>query len=165
MKEQEAELQRQNQEDQAVIENEVAPSSEKEDARERVADRNEELARLQTQIAERENELPLRERVKAIFTKYGFTVTAIALAAGVTIGAIVGAISNSLKALGKGLGNGLKAIGQQTAKLLPSLLRSVVSFLFKTAGQAIGFLAEHSWLLVVAVVAFVMERYIKKRGA
>ena len=69
-----------------------------------------------------------------------------------------------MKALGKGLGNGLKAVGQQTAKLLPGLLGSVISFLFKTAGQAIGFLAEHAWLLVVAVVAFVMERYIKKES-
>ena len=107
-----------------------------------MAERNEEIARLQTQIAEREGALSLRERVKEIFKKYGFT--AIVFAAGVTIGAVAGAITNSLKALGKGLGNGLKDIGKKTASLLPGLLGSVVSFIFKTAGQAIGFLAEHT---------------------
>ena len=89
-------------------------------------------------------------------------MTAIVLAAGVTIGAVIRAITNSLKALGKGLGNGLKEIGLKTASLLPGLLGSIVSFLFKTAGQAIGFLAEHTWLIILAVVAFLVERYVKK---
>ena len=73
-----------------------------------MAERNEELARLQSQIAEREDALTLRERVTDIFKKYDFTVTAIVLVAGIMIGAVVGAITNSLKVLGKGLGNGLK---------------------------------------------------------
>ena len=37
--------------------------------------RNEELAGLQTLIQEREEAMPLRERIKAIFKKYGVTVT------------------------------------------------------------------------------------------
>ena len=105
LKEQEAELQRQNEEDQAVINNEVASPSDKLAAEGRVEERQEELARLQTQIDERERGLPLRERVKEIFKKYGVTVTAIVIAAGVTIGAVVGAITNALKATGKALGN------------------------------------------------------------
>ena len=48
--------------------------------------RNEELARLQTQIEERERVRPLSERVKDILIKYGVTVTFILLAKGVTIG-------------------------------------------------------------------------------
>ena len=36
--------------------------------------------------------MPLRERIKQIFKKYGVTVTAIFLAAGVTIGAVIGTI-------------------------------------------------------------------------
>ena len=71
-------------------------------------ERQEELARLRTQIDERERALPLRERVKEIFKKYGVTVTAIVLAAGVTIGAVIGAITNALRATGKALGKGLK---------------------------------------------------------
>ena len=163
LKEEEAELQRQNEEDQAVIDDEDASPSDKQAAEGRVAERQEELARLQTQIDERERALPLRERVKEIFKKYGATVTAIVLAAGVTIGAVVGAITNALKATGKALGKGLKDIGSKLASILPGFIGSIVSFLFKAAGQAIGFLAEHTWLLILAVVAFLFEKYIKKR--
>ena len=56
--------------------------------------------RLKAQISERENSLPLRERIKEIFKKYGVTVTAIFLAAGVTIAAVIGTITNALKKLG-----------------------------------------------------------------
>ena len=163
LKEQEAELQRQNEEDQAVIDNEDASPSDKQAAEGRVAERQEELARLQTQIDERERALPLRERVKEIFKKYGVTVTAIVIAAGVTIGAVIGAITNALKATGKALGKGLKDIGSKLASALPGFIGSIVSFLFKAAGQAIGFLAEHTWLIILAVVAFLVEKYIKKR--
>ena len=163
LKEQGAELQRQNEEDQAVIDDENTSPSDKQAAEGRVAERQEELARLQTQIDERERALPLRERVKEIFKKYGVTVTAIVIAAGVTIGAVIGAITNALRATGKALGKGLKDIGSKIASALPGLIGSIVSFLFKAAGQAIGFLAEHTWLLILAVVAFLVEKYIKKR--
>jgi hypothetical protein len=128
-----------------------------------VAERNEELARLQTQIAERERPRPLLERIKEIFKKYGVTVTAILLAAGVTIGVVVSTITNALKATGKALGKGLKDIGAKLGSLLPGLIGSIVNFLFKAAGQAIGFLAEHTWLLILAAVAFLFEKYLKKR--
>jgi hypothetical protein len=29
--------------------------------------------------------------------------------------------------------------------------------------EAIGFLAEHTWLLILAAVAFLFEKYVKKR--
>jgi len=64
LKEQESELQRQSAEDQEIIQDENASPSEKEAAESRVAERNEELARLQTHIAERERGRPLLERVK-----------------------------------------------------------------------------------------------------
>jgi len=67
---------------------------------------------LQTQIAERERQRPLLERIKEIFKKYGVTVTAIFLAAGVTIGVVIGSITNALKSTGQALGNGLKDIGK-----------------------------------------------------
>ena len=105
---------------------------------------------------------PLQERIKEISKKYGVTVTAIFLAAGVMIGTFIGSITNALKATGKALGKGLKDLGKKTATLLPGLLRSIVSFLFKAACQAISFLAEHTWLLILAVVAFLIDTYIKK---
>jgi len=163
LKERESELQRQNEDDQAIIQDENASPSDKKAAEGRVAERNEELARLQTQIAERERTRPLLERVKEIFKTYGVTVTAILLAAGVTIEAVVGSITNALKATGKALGKGLKHIGEKLGSLLPGLIGSIVNFLFKAAGQAIGFLAEHTWLLILAAVAFLFEKYFKKQ--
>jgi len=159
----EAEPRQQNAEDQAIIDDTNTPSSEKEAARDRIEERIEELARLQTQIAEREEAMPLRERIKEIFKKHGVTVTAIVIAASVTIGSVVSSIAKGLKATGKAMAGGLKEIGAKLGSLLPGLIGQVASFLFNTAAKAVGFLAEHTWLIILAVVAFLFEKYIKKR--
>ena len=163
LKEKESKLKSQNEEDQAIIQDENTSPSERGAAEARVAERNEELARLQTQVEERERALPLSEGVKEIFKKHGVTLTAIFLAAGVTIRAVVSAITNALKATGKAMGSGLKEVGSKLGSLFPGLVGQIVSFLFKTAGQAIGFLAEHTWLLILAAVVFIFEKYIKRR--
>ena len=139
-----------NEEDRSVINDPDASEVDKKAAEKRIQ------ARL-------EGTLPLRERVREIFKKYGVTVTAIFLAAGITIGAVVGAITNALKSMGNQLANGLKTVGAKAASALPGLIGAIVSFLFKTAGQAIGYLAEHTWLLILAAVVFIFEKYIKKR--
>ena len=113
LNEQEAELQHQNEEGRVIIEDENTSPSEREAAEGRVAARQEKLARLRTQIEERERALPPRERIKEILKKHGVTVTAIVLAAGVTISAVIGAITDALTSMGKALGNGLKEIGQK----------------------------------------------------
>ena len=64
-------LKRENVEDQRVIDDENATSSDKQAAAARMEERREELERLEPQIQEREEALPLRERVKNIFKKYG----------------------------------------------------------------------------------------------
>ena len=157
------EINRQNEEDLAIIQDENTTPSEREAAEARTAERNEERDRLQTQVGERESAMPLRERVREIFKQHGLTITAIMLAAGVTIGAVVGAITNALKSMGNQLANGLKTVGAKAASVLPGLIGAIVSFLFKTAGQAIGYLAEHTWLLILAAVVFIFEKYIKRR--
>ena len=88
---------------------------------------------------------------------------AVALAVGVVLSALALAGLNALKAGTKALGQGLKAIGQKLGSLLPGLIGSIVSFIFKAAGQVFSFLAEHAWLLTLAVVAFFMERMLKRR--
>ena len=103
------------------------------------------------------------ERIKEIFKKTGVTVGAIFLAAGVTIGAVISAITKALKSTGKALGRGVQDVGGKIASALPGLIAAIVSIIFKAAGQAIGFLAEHTWLLILAVVVFLFEKYIKKR--
>ena len=68
---------------------------------------------MQTQITEREAAMPLGEKIKEIFKKYGVTVTAIFLAADATIGAVIGAMTNALKALGKKWVMALKRLEQK----------------------------------------------------
>ena len=163
LNEREAELRQQNAEDQDILIDEHAAEFDKEQAEERIAERNEELARLQTQIAEREEAMPLRERIKEIFKKHGVTVASVLLAAGITIGAVVSAVTKGLKATGKAMASGLKEIAAKLGSMLPGLIGQVAHFLFNTAAKAVCFLAEHTWLLILAVVAFVFEKYIKKR--
>ena len=86
--------------------------------------------------------MSLRERVKNIFKKYGFTVTAVILAAGTTIGVIVSSLIKELKPVAKGVGNGLKDLGSKIAPILPGLIGTIVSFIFKTAGSVISFLGK-----------------------
>ena len=163
LKERESELRQQIAEDQEIMDATDTSPSEKEAAEARVEERNEELARLQTQIAEREAAMPLRERIKEIFKKHGVTLTAILLAAGVTIGSVVSAVTKALKATGKAMAGGLKDIGGDAGSLQPRLIGQVAHFLFNTTAKAVGLLAEHTWLLILAVVAFVFEKYLKRR--
>ena len=162
LKERQNALKRQNEEDQKIIQDENTSPSEREAVEERVAERTEELDRLHTQIGERESAMPLRERVRQIFKEHGVTVTAILVAAGATIAAVIGTITNALKKLGTEMGNGLKTLGAKAASALPGLIGAIVSFLFKAAGSAIGFLAEHTWILILAVVAFLFQKLMKK---
>ena len=165
--EREKQLQQEIEKREKIMNDENMPISEKEKAEKEIEEFNQELNEIDN---EREIEAEglslrdrLREKVKAIFKKYGVTVTAIFLAAGVTIGAVVGAITNALKSMGNQLANGLKTVGAKAASALPGLIGAIVSFLFKTAGQAIGYLAKHTWLLILAAVVFIFEKYIKKR--
>ena len=150
-------------EDIHLIEDENTSPSEREAARERLAVHNEELETVNEEIEARERQRPLLERVKDIFKKYGWTLQAVALAVGIVLSVLALAATNGLKAGTKAIGNGLKAIGQKLGSLLPGLIGSIVSYIFKAAGQVFSFLAEHAWLLILAVVAFFMERMLKRR--
>ena len=143
LKQNKEELETKIAEDKRVIEDEATSSSEK--------------------IEVRERQRPLLERVKEIFKKYGWNLQAVVLAVGVVLSALALAGLNGLKAGTKAEGKGLKTIGQKLGSLLPGLTGSIVSFIFKAAGQVLSFLGEHAWLLILAVVAFFMERLLKKR--
>ena len=156
--------------DQEIADDENEQPSVREQARERVAQNTEkrtqlgrERVRLVHEREQLEERLPLRKRVKNIFKKYGWTLQAVALAVGIVLSALALAGLNGLKAGTKAVGRGLKTIGQKLGSLLPGLIGSIVSFIFKAAGQVFSFLAEHAWLLILAVVAFFMERLLKKR--
>ena len=150
-------------EDKRIIEDENTSSSERAAAEARVAENEAELERVNTDIEVRERQRPLLERVKDIFKKYGWTLQAAALAVGIVLSALALAATNGLKAGTKAIGNGLEAIGKKLGSLLPGLIGSIVSYIFKAAGSVLSFLGEHAWLLILAVVAFFMERLLKRR--
>ena len=156
-------LKRENETDRKIVDDDNATSSDKQAATERIIEREEEMERLGQQIQEREEALPLRERVKNIFKKYGWTLQAVALAVGIVLSALALAATNALKAGTKAIGNGLEAIGKKLGSLLPGLIGSIVSYIFKAAGSVLSFLGEHAWLLILAVVAFFMERLLKRK--
>jgi hypothetical protein len=147
----------------AIIERNPAVVRERDSIREEIN----EVARERDQTIEENEEIeanmPLKERIKAIFKKYGFTVTAVVTAVGVIIGVIVSNLTSGLASVAKGVGNGLKAIGKKLGQILPGMIGAIASFIFKTAGEVVGFLAKNAWLLIVAVVLYFVERYKKKR--
>jgi FtsZ-binding cell division protein ZapB len=110
-----------------------------------------------------EEHKPLKQRIKDIFKKYGFTVTAVVTAVGVIIGVIIKSLTSGLATVAKGVGNGLKTIGKKLGQILPGMVGAIASFIFKTAGEVVGFLAKNAWLLIVAVVLYFVEQYKKKR--
>ena len=75
---------------------------------------------------------------------------------------MVAVLSRRLAEIARGVGSGLKAIGKKLGELLPGALGAIVSFLFRTAGEVVGFLAKHSWLLIVGLVILLLERVQKK---
>ena len=129
----------------------------------------EERDRLQEGINERnqENEaieerLPLRQRIKEIFKKYGFTVIAVSAAVATVIGVIVSSLKSGLAKVAQGVGNGLKELGAKLGQILPGMIGAIASFIFRTAGEVIGFLAKNAWLLIVGLVVFAVEQLKNK---
>ena len=110
-----------------------------------------------------EERLTLRQRIKAIFKKYGFTAFAVATAIGTVIGVIVSNFKAGLTKVAKGVGNGLKELGKKLGEILPGMIGAIASFLFRTAGEVIGFLAKNAWLLIVGLVVLAVEQFKNKK--
>ena len=117
-----------------------------------------EISRLEAENERIEERMSLRDRVKLIFKKYGFTVFAVLSAVGLVIGVIVSNLKKGLTNLGKGVGGALKTIGKKIGEILPGMIGAIASFIFKTAGEAVGFLAKNPWLLILAAVTIMIEK-------
>ena len=72
-----------------------------------------EISRLESENEIIEERMSLRDRVKLIFKKYGFTVFAVVSAVGLVIGVVVSNLKKGLTSLGKGVGGALKNIGKK----------------------------------------------------
>ena len=156
------ELQKSIREDEEIANNENEQPSVRERAREKIAEKLEHIDAIENERDELEERVSLREKVKNIFKKYGFTVAAVFLAVGTVIGVIVNSLTKGLKTVAAGVGNGLKELGKKIAGILPGLIGAIVSFFFKTAGSVISFLGKNAWLLILGVAVFTVERFQKK---
>ena len=141
-------------EDENVIEDENTSPSERAAAEARLSENEAELDRINTEIEVRERERPLLERVKDIFKKYGWTLQAIFVAVGVILSVIALTVKKGTKVISQKLNN---------AKQEPGFIGSIVSFIFKAASQVFAFLSEHTWLIILVVVAFLIEKLLKRR--
>ena len=110
-----------------------------------------------------EERLTLRQRIKEIFKKYGFTAFAVMTAIGTVIGVIIANLKAGLTKVAKGVGNGLKELGEKLGEILPGMIGAIASFIFRTAGEVIGFLAKNAWLLVVGLVLLAVEQFKNKK--
>ena len=127
-----------------------------------IEEQQNEISRLEAENEHIEERMSLRDRVKSIFKKYGFTVFAVVSAVGLVIGVIVNNLKKGLTSLGKGVGGALKNIGKKIGEILPGMIGAIASFVFKTAGEAVGFLAKNAWLFILAAVMFMIEKFKKK---
>ena len=157
------ELHKSIREDEEIANEENEQPLVRERAREKIAEKLEQIDALENERDELEERVSLREKVKNIFKKYGFTVTAVFLAVGTVIGVIVNSLTKGLKSVATGVGNGLKELGKKIAGILPGLIGAIVSFIFKTAGSVISILGKNAWLLILGVAVFMVERFQKKK--
>ena len=79
-----------------------------------INDRNQDNERL-------EGGLSLRQRIKEIFKKHGFTAFAVATAIGTVIGVIVSNLKAGLTQVANGTANALKELGSKIGQILPGL--------------------------------------------
>ena len=137
---------------------ETASVNQREEIDANIEEQQSEISRLEAENERIEERMSLRDRVKLIFKKYGFTVFAVVSAVGLVIGVIVSNLQKGLTSLGKGVGGALKTIGKKIGEILPGMIGAIASFVFKTAGEAVGFLAKHAWLLILAAVTIMIEK-------
>ena len=143
---------------------ETASGNQREQIDANIEEQQNEISRLEAENERIEERMSLRDRVKLIFKKYGFTVFAVVSAVGLVIGVIVSNLKKGLTSLGKGVGGALKTIGKKIGEILPGMIGAIASFVFKTAGEAVGFLAKNAWLLVLAAVTIMIEKFKGRRA-
>ena len=83
---------------------ETASVNQREQIDANIEEQQNEISRLEAENEIIEERMSLRDRVKLIFKKYGFTVFAVVSAVGLVIGVIVSNLKKGLTSLGKGVG-------------------------------------------------------------
>ena len=140
-----------------------ATEAEKENIDRNINEQQDQIDTLERENEEIEGRMSLRDRIKAIFKKHGFTLTAVVIAGTVVISVLAANLKKGLTTLGCKFGGALKDVGCKLGQILPGLVGAIASFIFKAAGEAIGFLTKNAWLLIVAVVVYFVEKLKNRR--
>jgi len=117
----------------------------------------------------------LGERLKELFRRDGVTIGAIIVALGMTISTIVLSLlptpsppsppsTNPVKKVLVKLSNWLLGLAKKALSALPGVIGSLISFLFKKAGELVLFLSEHLILLILGLLLFISEFIFLKIG-
>ena len=143
---------------------ETASVNQREQIDANIEEQQNEISRLEAENEIIEERMSLRDRVKAIFKKYASPYLLLYRLLVWVIGVIVSNLQKGLTSLGKGVGGALKNIAKKIGEILPGMVGAIASFIFKTAGEAVGFLAKHAWLLILAAVTIMIEKLKKEKG-
>ena len=143
---------------------------------------NKESINLRNKLAEvrplkevlKDPDLSIKDKLSILFKRKGLTVISIAAAIGLVITSIAVALGlRSGPVTGGGSGDGpvkkgikkvsdiLKWLGNKAAAALPGIIGSVVSLVLRTAGQVVGFIAEHVWILASVLAVYLFEKMKK----
>ena len=113
-------------EDSKILEDENVQPEEKEQVKKRMKNTLNERGNIVRERNALEEKLPLRERIKMIFKRYGLSVAAITLSVSAIISTITAILLKELKTVGKNVGNGLKEVGKKLANILPGLIGTII---------------------------------------
>ena len=128
-----------------------------------INEQQEQIDEIERENEEIEGRMSLKDRIKSLFKKYGFTLLAVFSAVSIVISVLVINLKKGLTTLGKKLGGGLKDVGKILGQILPGLVGAIASFIFKAAGEAIGFLAKNAYLLILAIVIYFAEKFKNRK--
>ena len=109
----------------------TATGAEKENIDRNINEQQDEIDTLERENEEIEGRMSLRDRIKAIFKKHGFTLTAIVIAVTVVISVLAANLKNGLTTLGSKFGGTLKNVGRKLGQILPGLVGAIASFIFE----------------------------------
>ena len=121
----------------------------------------------------------MAERIRKLFREQGIPIFSMLTALSMTISSIVLAITGvSGRSRGTGgslpkdegilqkwldrLTNALRRFARKAVEALPAIVGSVVGAILSFLGKAVGFVAEHTWALIVFVARLVGWRLIQK---
>ena len=141
----------------------TATEAQKENIDRNINEQQDQIDALERENEEIEERMSMTDKIKAIFKKYGFTFVAVFSAVTVVISVLVSNLKKRLTTLGKKPGGGLKDVGKKLGQILPGLVSAIASFIFKTAGEAIGSLAKNAYLLILAVVIYFAEKFKNRK--